>query len=355
MAEPIPAPGGSVVEGSPPPPFPFILGVQRSGTTLLRAMFAAHPDVAIPDEATFLLGMCRRTNSYETSSGFDLDAFVDDLIHGPAWWHSLPEAEVRGAIRRARPETFSDAIRALYRHVAANEGKTRYGDKTPNALGIMPVLAHLLPEARFIHIIRDGRDVALSHVARQTPDEWFIESVGEVALTWSAAVDGGRRTGGRLGRRYREVRYESLIDDPEAVLRPLCEFIELPFDRGMLRYHERPKEVLGVTQRDLDFHEGLYLAPTKGLRDWRRQMPRRDLELFEAIAGRTLEELGYERGVASVPLAARARAQFLRANVAAKRAVSGRLQRYSWWSRVRVARHWLLGPRSRPGAPDRRS
>lgn len=298
-------------------PVPHIVGVSRSGTTLLRAMLASHPDLAIPEEADFRLSMSVDPRRYERSDGLDLEAFLSDLLRDPHFhWWGLSESEVRSALREAAPRSFADAMRALFRHCALMEGKTRYGDKTPQALQVLPRLAGLFPEARFIHIIRDGRDVALSHIHT----EGFIRSVGEVALIWKKRIEQGQRGGSVLGpERYREVRYERLVEDPEGVLRSLCEYIELDFHRSMLRYFERPLEVLGPTQQDIHAHGSLHLPPTKGLRDWREQMSRNDLETFEAIAGDLLEGLGYERSVPFVTARMRFRAGLVRGYAASKK------------------------------------
>jgi len=304
-------------------PVPFIVGVPRSGTTLIRAMLASHPDLTIPEEAEFRVSMSEDPRRYERSDGLNVESFVADLVAHPQFhWWGLSEDEVRTILRGAAPQTFSDAIRALFRDCALKEGKTRYGDKTPRALLFMPRLAQLFPEARFIHIIRDGRDVALSHVHTKG----FIRSVGEVALTWKEWIERGRKGGTVVGSgHYREVRYERLVEDPEGVLRSVCEYVGLGFDRGMLRYFEQPLDVLGATQQGLPAHPSLYLPPTKELRDWRRQMSRIDLEVFEAIAGDVLHRLGYERAVATVPAPARARATLIRGAVAGKRIAKRRI------------------------------
>jgi hypothetical protein len=117
------------------------------------------------------------------------------------------------------------------------------------------------------------------------------------------------------------VRYEDLVSDPEHVLRSLCSFVELPFDAAMLRYFERADDVLeGVDHRWQ--HKRVYLPPTQGLRDWRRDMSPDELELFESIAGGLLVELGYERGTRVASLRSRARATRVWTQVQARRGVS---------------------------------
>jgi hypothetical protein len=306
------------------PPFPYIVGVERSGTTLTRAMLTSHPDLDITEEAPFRVDMSLKHARYEQPQGVDIEAFVSDLCRDRffSYW-GLSEDEVRRLLRGTAPPTYSDAMRAVFRHRAQVVGKTRYGDKTPSAVNFLPLLAQLFPEARFIHVIRDGRDVALSQVNVESGRH----SVGDVALEWKAQIERGQRDGGTLGsKRYREIRYEELVDDPERVVRSLCEFVELEYDPCMLRYHERAEAIVGSPET-APFDRNIYLPPTKGLRDWRHQMRKRDLETFETIAGDLLQKLGYERAVPLVTARMRRRADVVRALAAAKRTARQVLKR----------------------------
>jgi hypothetical protein len=123
--------------------------------------------------------------------------------------------------------------------------------------------------------------------------EWGPAGAEPAALLWRSSVAAGRRAGRLLGPgRYREVRYEQLVTDPEQVLRETCGFLDLPFDAAMLRYHDRAGDVVDGF-RIRSEHRHLAQPPTAGLRDWRRDMPDRELRLFEAVAGDLLAELGY--------------------------------------------------------------
>jgi hypothetical protein len=336
-------------------PVPFIVGVSRSGTTLLRAMLASHPDLSIPEEADFLVTMSLQPRRYERTDGFDLETFLTDLLEDPHFrsW-GVSEKEARTALSEVAPRSLADAMRALFIHCARRDGKTRYGNKTPQAVEAIPRLAQLFPEARFIHIIRDGRDVALSHIHTVG----FMRSVGEVALLWRAGIEQGQIAGRLIGtNRYREVRYEDLVERPAEALRPLCEYVELDFHPAMLRYFERPLEILGSTQQGIPAHESLHLPPTKGLRDWRTQMSKRDLETFEAIAGDVLDRLGCERSVPLVPARSRLRATLVRAYVSTKTFAKERIPflhpLYARFARQYVwRRRQLLNARHEPRGPN---
>ena len=155
MAEPmaLATPSGA------PPPAPFIVGVGRSGTTLLRLMLDAHPDLAIPTETHFIPALLQVV---ETTG--DREAALR-LLAGAATWPNLGVeiAAVAEAFSRLDPFTPGGAARAVFGLYAEAQGKPRWGDKTPPYRASMSEIARALPEARFIHIIRDGRDVALSY------------------------------------------------------------------------------------------------------------------------------------------------------------------------------------------------
>ncbi|RMF40576.1 MAG: sulfotransferase, partial [Anaerolineae bacterium] len=144
----------------PPPPF-FIVGHPRSGTTLLRFMLSSHPRLYIPEETGFIpfllprrmhhaplsLAQTRRLLARIARLNYLWDGLVDDL---PAFYAALPAP------------TLPVILDTLYRRQIAPFGAQRWGDKTPLYVQHIPLLADLFPGAQFIHIIRDGRDAALS-------------------------------------------------------------------------------------------------------------------------------------------------------------------------------------------------
>jgi hypothetical protein len=273
-------------------PFPFFVGCGRSGTTLLRAMFDAHPDVAVPDEVSFIIRLSRGHNAvrYRRPGRLDTEALLHLLKTNTSFarWE-LPDDAVRAALTDPPVTTFADAVRRLYATYAARRGKGRWADKTPMHVQYLARLARLFPEARFVHVVRDGRDVACSYL--DVP--FGPRTVEEAAFEWRRRVRRGRAQGRRLGDRYREVRYEALVAEPEETLRSLCADLDLPFDERMLRYHEHAERLIGTTVHP-GAHQRLLLPPTPGLRDWRRELAPADVATFEALAGDTLGLLGYE-------------------------------------------------------------
>jgi hypothetical protein len=208
-------------------------------------------------------------------------------------------------LERTRPWSPGNGLRGLYAALAAREGKPRWGDKTPAHLGYMAQLAGAMPEAHFIHIVRDGRDVAAS--VRGLPFAPGDGSIEAIASDWRDSVAAARRTAKGL-EHYREVRYEALVADPEGVLRELCSFVALEFDGAMLRAHERAAARLaqlpdsrvaaGVSTTRADrirCHARLMQPPDPARAGrWRTALTAEEIARFEAGAGDMLAELGYE-------------------------------------------------------------
>lgn len=287
------------IQGSPPAP--FVVGVPRSGTTLLRLMLDAHPLLAIPPETHLVQKVVRAWRKGATGPDGVLA-----VMTGSRFWadFGLEPADLRKRLEAAAPLTVTSALRAFYLSYAASQGKPRWGDKTPEYLTLMDVIQAALPEARFVHVVRDGRDVALS-LAEAI---FGPGSPGEAARSWAAGVAEGRRQG-RLVRHYLEVRFEALVRTPEPVLREVCDFLELPWAPEMLDYHRGAAERLQEVNRPLPLGAGRspvpgaervrLLATTTNppqparVGRWRTEMSPGDLAEVSEVAGPMLAELGY--------------------------------------------------------------
>ena len=282
-------------EGLGQNPYVFIVGCPRSGTTLLQRMLDNHPLLAVSNDSHFIPEAIR-----DVPVGIDppLTPQLVEWVRGYRRFPrlGLPDNAVVNAADQS--QTYGQFVGALYSHLGKLKGKTFAGEKTPDYCRNLPRLHSLFPWVKSIHIIRDGRDVALSTLEWAQENKgpgrfslWKKEPVAVCALWWQWQVSTARRDGGELGpARYREVGYEHLVAGPEESLRNPADFLELPFAREMLEFHQ------GKTKSNPKLSaKSAWLPPTPGLRDWYTQMKERDLELFEAIAGDLLSDLGYER------------------------------------------------------------
>lgn len=287
-----------------PTTFPFLTGCERSGTTLLRAMVDAHPQVAVPDESHFLPALVARRHAIETGPSIDVERLLG-LLHtsrGFRRW-GLDRQTVTEYLDHGRPSDLAAAVRLLYDLYARQQGKSRYADKTTTYVFAIPAIAGALADARFVHLVRDGRNVALSLL--QVP--WGPSTVEEAAVWWRVRVEAARGAGALLGpHRYTEARFEDLVASPDTELARMTDFLGIPWDARMLQYHRQSStDILQrMPARRQHAHGNLRRPPTAALRDWRREMPAPAQLAFETLAGDVLEDLGYERRFASVAVIA---------------------------------------------------
>ncbi|MGH2808694.1 MAG: sulfotransferase family protein [Actinomycetota bacterium] len=263
----------------------FIVGSARSGTTLLRVILNAHSEVAVPPESRFV------TELWTGSDEVDPEDFIERLaLHRQFQGWNLDPALVRKELGNGDHIRYSVAIEAVYVAYMRAHNKTRWGDKTPRYVLKLPFLAEMFPRAHFVHLIRDGRNVALSYA--KVP--FGPKTAPRAAAVWSERIMTGVREGRPLGsERYRELRYEDLVADPERRTRELCEFLELNFEPSMLDYTEKVEEM--VFAKASTYNPHVFEKPTAGVRSWETEMSRTQVRLFEAVAGETLEMFGYPR------------------------------------------------------------
>jgi hypothetical protein len=280
-------------------PFVFVVGCPRSGTTLLQRLLDAHPDLVICPES-FWIPYYYKKRIGLTPEGLVTPELISRLFEYYKFYRmKLDRDELEGLIRSGEPVTYSSFVSALFDLHGEIHGKSLVGDKTPDYARNLPTLHALWPGAKFIHLIRDGRDVQLSAVnwkrkaARFTSlfPSWGKEPVATAAAWWEWHVRQARESGRLLGPGlYCEVHYEALVERPDEECARLCAFLGIPYDGSMLRFHEGRTHM--GDGRDA---KAAWLPVTPGLRDWRVQMTAAEVERFEAVAGGLLEELGYSR------------------------------------------------------------
>jgi hypothetical protein len=258
----------------PRTPAPFLLGAARSGTDLLGAMLGAHPDMKMLSDTGFVPRLAEMIRSEPMT--------VERVIKvmaaaGPLEAHGLSEEEMRRRLAELDDLKAAAVLRCFYETAAENAGTSRWGDDTPSYLKRMRRIQRALTEARFVHVVRDGRDTLAAR-----PAEINTGAAIATGQRWNKKVR-SVRVQAHLMNHLIEVRYEDLIADPEATLRRVCEFIELPYDGAMTEPPERSR-----IENDL--------GPVGS---WRERLEPEHLEAFEEVAGKMLDELGYRSGAPS--------------------------------------------------------
>jgi len=291
-------------------PYLFVVGCHRSGTTLLLRMLNAHREITMIPEIGWIPSRYEKRECL-TAEGMVTPAFIDMLknhVWGFGRFTPLPVSigELEELVSSSRPVPYAEFVTLLFDRYGLARGRKIVGNKTPEHVFSLRTLHKLWPSAKFVHIIRDGRDVCLSLINWKRKAEkfsqrlptWSVDAVTTAALYWEEFVTAGREGGRSLPASiYHEVRYESLVTNPAEQCKSLCEFLGVKYDEAMPRFNEGRMN----PDPNLDAKHA-WLPPTPGLRDWRKQMPPEDVQRFEAAAGSLLDELRYPRSIADLSL-----------------------------------------------------
>jgi hypothetical protein len=280
----------------------FIVGVPRSGTTVLRLALNSHHDICVPAETWFFRKLSRRAAYY---GGFDTDEQIGRFARDVAGFRvevdqrfgtvfEVGEAEIADVLRRAQVGNFAQAFWALMVHFASREGKTIWGEKTAFYTSIMPTLAECYPEARFIVLLRDPRDVVGS--LHNTPwGKQIYPSLADAALRWRVGmreVEAGLRH--LDAARWLPVHYEQMAREPEHWLRQICDFLGVAFDPNMLSFHERTDRF--ITRTSQAWHPNTFKPiSAASVERWRGQYSPEQVGLIEMVCGSRMSKWGYAR------------------------------------------------------------
>lgn len=260
----------------------FVVGMNGSGTTMLLDCLGRHPQLyAFPKETRLIPYLMSKAGAYG-----DLRVDANFL----ALWEEVRNLGVFRLTNddapvplppdwRDHPRGLAAVLDAQFSYFAAREGKRRWCEKTPQHVQHLRALAELFPTAKFVQVVRDGRDCAASFHRR-----WRRQP--ELTIyRWKKVVAAGHEQGQRLGdKRYLEIRYEDLTAAPEISLRRICEFLELPFDTAVLG-SARPHMQTG------DAVKGSGLQKNSG--KWQKYFNAAMQQRLEQIAGRQLAHYGY--------------------------------------------------------------
>ena len=266
----------------------FIVGAGRSGTTLLRLILSAHSRLHILPETWFILDLVKEMPLNAALSRAQVKRATDIMTADYRW----PEMEIDPDVLRDRAgqlamPRLADILNLVYLEHLSRAGKSRFGDKTPTYIRIVPQLATIYPGARFIHLIRDGRDVAISRI-RLGWERYYERTKFE----WTLAMEKRREYAvSAYAGRIMEVRYEQLVDHLEATVQEICSFLGERYEPTMLSWQHLTTL---IPDRERHIH-GKIAEPVSGatLAGWRHKLNAIECFAMEACLYRDLVQLGY--------------------------------------------------------------
>ncbi|MEA3479821.1 MAG: sulfotransferase [Bacteroidota bacterium] len=280
-------------------PFLFIVGRPRSGTTLLRTIFDAHPHVCIPPECHLIINLHPRYGKIRQWDEKTILPFYDDLKK--QWlfdtWNIKGENLRSDLLKMAGENTFGNICKLVYashESLFAKKEIRLFGDKNPGYAIYTEKLLKIFPEAKFIHIIRDYRDNYVS--VRDVDFELPIPSL--VVKKWKNFVKRFNRAMEKHPKNHRVIRYEDLAADPEYHIRQLCDFTGITFLPEMLEFHNKKDMIEESRAHQLvkKYHKSLmHRINTGRIGLWQKQLSIQTVKIADITAGKTAELAGYER------------------------------------------------------------
>lgn len=258
----------------------FIGGAGRSGTTLLRVILDSHPNIAC--------GLELKLTEWVVHARFNFASFVKALNPPLREYHLTPE-DIN--------TIFAQMLLSFMENYRKAVGKRRVAEKSPNNVFFFEHLAVMFPDSPLIHVIRDGRDVVCSLLTMDWPDIRtgkpldYTRDIRKAAEYWVSSVEAGKRALGHptAKQNYLELKYEHLVENPEATLRHLFEFIGEPWDPAVMNYHQHEHSVAGESSAE-QVSKPLYKTAA---RRWVRDLKAGDKDIVKSIAGELLIELEY--------------------------------------------------------------
>ncbi len=274
----------------------FIGGCSRSGTTLLGSMLGAHSACVCSPESHFKVAILRKlVSDFNHINLKDVMAFTTKHWRFQIW--ELP-LDLDNIVEEANGEGYGDMLNWLVSQYAQHEGKIQshiWVDHTPENISYATTLMDLFPEAKFIHLVRDGRAVAASII----PLDWGPNSIVKAARWWMRMVSFGLAAESCLPPdRIMRVQYEALVADPETTLQSICRFLDVPYEPAM-------KDAQGFRPPRYTIRQHRFVGskPNQQVSNrWKTRLSARDIEIFEHQTRNFLTYLGYpmEYGVNAI-------------------------------------------------------
>jgi len=266
----------------------FILGVQRSGTTLLRLILNSHSHIAIPEESTFLMPLLKKKNIKAHLSGKSLKALVNYLsLNSQLKLWNYDCSDFLHSLSEKEHITLKNLIEEMFRSYCRNNSKSIWGDKTPSFFRKIDILNLLFPDAKFIHIIRDGRDVFDSW-RKMDPSK---KNVAVAAIEWRYKLSKIEKSLRFVPDKNRlTIRYEDLLEQPEIMIESICSFLGIAYESDMLDFYRKSHCNVG------EHHSHLIFQPINknNKEKWRKNLTVREVKTFSILSGHFLKKYSYE-------------------------------------------------------------
>ncbi|MBM4256138.1 MAG: sulfotransferase [Deltaproteobacteria bacterium] len=264
----------------------FIGGCERSGTTLLGAMLGSHREYLCVPEMQFKFDICRLAAA-DHEDAVDASALLRAV--GQRSSFRIWELGLDEPMLPQQPMTCRELMEWLVQLYGKKVNKPTprfWVDHTPKNIRYARTLFQCFPDAKMLHIVRDGRAVEASVL----PLDWGPNTIENAARFWAECLAYGFAAEIRWPRQVIRVRYEDLVRDPHHTLQSVCTALAIPFDPIMSEVRGFQVPPYTANQHSLTGHRP---NPTR-VNSWERNLSSRQIEIFESLTTDLLTILGYE-------------------------------------------------------------
>ncbi|HBZ67688.1 MAG TPA: hypothetical protein DEO70_12700 [Bacteroidales bacterium] len=288
-------------------PFFFIMGRPRSGTTLLKTLFDAHPNVKIPSELPIFLPLYQKFKGVKNWDEKNITLFIDHIFKPDVFNNRRienlkidRERFTEELLNPGQISSIQDLLIKFNEHAYSPFDKKEIllvGDKNPVYSIYTKRFIKIFPEARFICIVRDYRD---NFVSLRNLQEMKLEAplLTLQIARWVHITRLFHRCAARYPERFCIVRYEDLVQQPEKTFESLCGFLNIPYSPGVFNFHMKKDEILNTFQNPAIeiIHKSLMSPVNTGRMNlWKEQMTAAEIQVADQIAGSTADLMHYER------------------------------------------------------------
>ena len=271
----------------------FIVGVPRSGTTLLQMILNSHSKIAIYSEIHFFTQIVQLKNIIpHLKSKSEIDEFFEQIkrINHYKYLPGIDELEktVKSRMYLTSESSYENFYLYLMQEFAKSEKKERFGEKTPQNINYLEELIKLFPNAKIINIIIDPRAVVNSLVKV----DWSSDDIIVNTLKWKIQIINSEQKKMNCNGNYLEVTYESLVENAETTLKTICEFIDVRYDSEMLNYFYHSDNYLSKEKDKIGVTKNIYQSSTN---KWNYELSKSQIYIIQLLLGSYLTKFGYDK------------------------------------------------------------
>lgn len=269
----------------------FVVGMPRSGTTLVSSKLSAHPEISIAPESHFLNYWMQRFDPESLNTACGFSSFWDEFIQSERFqYFEIEPIQLLESISQVSQFKAKQLFSNLLKEYAQKSKKPRWGEKTPAHYAHIDELLSWYPNARIIYMVRDPRAVAAS--MKQVP--WGGERVIAYALRWNDSIEKLKKWN---DSRILMVQYEHFVESPESSLRLICSFVDESFQDQMLGKQSSPVSSSRLYSSDwANAHLSSASKPvnTDSLLRWKTSLSTKEIALIEHLCSDKMEEFSYK-------------------------------------------------------------